>query len=109
QAGDTHNVVFKITYVTHRTDTLPDSPPNTTPQSGACTQSAARTGLTYASVLWWLRNPASGAPCHSSSHRGGAGDLRSSQVSQFGVLYTLDTPSPWRMKNGRYTGDVMFT
>lgn len=109
QAGDTHNVVFRITYVTHRTDTLPDGPPNTTPHSRACTQSAARTGVTYASVLWWLRNPASGAPCHSSSHQGSAGDLRSSQVSQFGVLYTLDTPSPWRMKNGRYTGEVMFT
>jgi len=109
EAGDTHDVVFTTTRHSHFTRTSPDGPPNTTPHNGTCALNAVASDITWAAALWRLRSTTSGAGCYSSSHRGSPGDLRSSMVTEFGILYTLQTPSPFRMKNGRYTGEVTFT
>jgi hypothetical protein len=108
QAGDAHDIVFAFAAVGHRTHTSDVGPPNTTPQR-PCVALGFRYSTNFAEAAWRLRTPASPFACYSSSNQGRPGDLRSSRVSKFAIGYTLTTPSPMRMKNGLYTGEVTFT
>lgn len=67
------------------------------------------TGRGWAVYLWNVRVPESPTGCFSSGDFGGTGFIRNNTVNDMGVSYRLTAPSPLKMKQGTYRGQVTYT
>lgn len=112
RSGESHELVFQITNVSQRVESANNGGVPVFTQStgaGCIYQFTAGIPRRWARYLWRVRDPVSPVHCSSSSQVGSPGDVVQSVVNELGIVYQLTMPSPLKMKQGTYRGQLHYT
>lgn len=106
--GEAYQLTFEIFAISQYVATTSNSPVYTLYVRGGCNYLYTLGTGAWASYLWSVKNPGNPDYCYPVGSPGSPGMERNVSVSDFGVAYRLVTPSPLRMKQGMYRGQVTY-
>ncbi|MDR0212235.1 MAG: hypothetical protein LBJ33_24120 [Pseudomonas putida] len=108
--GETYTLTFEIFAISQYVSTAGGgSPVFTLYVRGGCNYLFTLGSGNWASYLWSVKSPQSPDGCYPIGSPGGVGAERDVATRDFGVAYRLVTPSPLRMKQGIYRGQLTYS
>lgn len=111
QSGESHRMPFEIIAVSQsvRGPIAKDNPVFTAYPKGGCIYTLTFGWTTFTEYLWQVRNPKAPSGCYSVADRVPPGFVTDTPVTDMGIAYNLNMPSPFRMKPGTYRGSLTYT
>lgn len=108
--GESYTLTFEMFAVSQYVATTGgQSPVFTLYVRGGCSYLYTLGAGNWASYLWNVRTPPNPDGCYPIGSPGGVGTERHVQTRDFGVAYRLSMPSPLKMKQGLYRGQVSYS
>lgn len=112
RTGESYTLTFEMYAVSQYVLTVGGGgqpPVHTRYVRGGCSYLFTLSGGNWSSYLWSVRTPTNPVGCYPIGSPGGVGAERLVRTSDFGVAYRLVMPSPLKMKQGIYRGQVTYS
>jgi len=109
--GESYTLSLEFFAVSQNVTTIPDGTPptHTLYVRGGCGYLFTLGAGNWSTYLWNVHTPASPGGCYPIGSPGSPGSERMIRTNDFGVGYRLITPSPLKMKQGTYRGQLSYT
>ncbi|WP_177454405.1 hypothetical protein [Pseudomonas sp. Irchel 3E13] len=108
RSGESYSLEFEILALGLQVDTAAGAAASR-PVQGGCAVAGAQNAGARSHYLWRINTPAQPATCFSARPDDAVDEAARLRIGELGLAYRLSTPSPLKMKPGKYRGRLVLS